>query len=137
MNLIKKIYLLKQTMPDLQIKKIHFLFSKLYVINIQSISSSKDTNDFILKYLSNKSIISKILFMHDINNYIPSISFINIDENNVNNYLFNGFSILIFKDKIYAFETKEKLNRSITEPTSEPTIKGPKDSFVENYKPEV
>ena len=133
MNLIKKIYDCKKTMPDLQIRKISFLFNKIYIVNIQSLSSSRDTNDFLLKYLSNKSIFNKLIFIRDINNYLPSISFIQINEDNVFEYLFNGFSILIIRNNIYAFETRETLNRSISEPTSEPTIKGPKDSFNENY----
>jgi len=133
MNIIDKLYNSKQIMPDLQIRKISFLFKKIYIINLQSVSSSTQTNEFILKYLSDKSIISKMIYLNDINNYIPSISFIKIDENNIYNYLFNGFSILIFNKNIYAFETRENLNRSISEPTSEPTIKGPKDSFNENY----
>ena len=137
MNIINKIYLSKETMPDLQIRKMSFLLKKIYIINIQSVSSSKDTNDFILKYLSNKSIISKILLLKDIRNYIPSISFISIGEEEVYNYLFNGFTVLIYGSKIYAFETKEDLNRSITEPTGEPTIKGPKDSFNENYNTNI
>ena len=137
MNAINKIYLSKNTMPDLQIKKISFLFNKVYIINIQSVSSSKDSNDFILKYFSNKSFFNKLLFLHNIKNYIPSISFINIKEKDIYEYLFNGFTILIYKKKIYAFETKEDLNRSISEPTSEPTIKGPKDSFNENYNTNI
>ena len=137
MNIINELNSLKQTMPDLQIKKISFLFKKIYIINIQSISSSKDTNDFILKYFSNISILNKLLFLKDINNYIPSISFIVIKEKELLEYLFNGFTILIYKNKIYAFETKQELNRSITEPISEPTIKGPKDSFNENYNANI
>lgn len=137
MDIIKRIYNSKKTMPDLQIRKISFFLNKIYIINIQSISSSKSTNDFLLKYLSNKSIFSKFIFLKEINNYLPSISFIQINEDKIFEYLFNGFSILIFKKNIYAFETKEELNRSISEPTSEPTIKGPKDSFNENYNTNI
>ena len=82
MNIIKKLYESKKNMPDLQIKKISFLFNNIYIVNIQSISSSKDTNDFILKYLSNKSLFSKLILLKDINNYIPSFYF------RPNDYLF-------------------------------------------------
>ena len=139
MNIINKLYNSKKNMPDLQIKEVSFFMKKIYIINIQSISSSKDTNDFILKYLSNRSLINTFLksLNKDINNYIPSISFIKINEENVYNYLFNGFTVLIYKKNFVAFETKENLDRSITEPTSEPTIKGPKDSFNENYNTNI
>lgn len=135
MNIIDDLYNSKQYMPDLQIKEISFKYNKLYLINIQSISSSKDTNDYILNYLSERSLFKNNLFTlkKDICNNIPSISFIEIKENEIYDYLFNGFTILIYKNEIIAFETKANLDRGITEPTSEPTIKGPKDSFNENY----
>ena len=80
-----------------------------------------------------KSNISNIT--QDINNHIPSISFINLkyDEDEIFNYLFNGFTIIIYKKEILAFETRATLDRGVNTPTSEPAIKGPKDSFNENY----
>ena len=139
MNIINNLYNSKEFMPDLQIKEVSFDLDKLYVVNLQTVSSSKQTNDFILNYLSDKSLFNKtnMNLKNDILNYIPSISFINIKENELYNYLFNGFSLLIYKNDIYAFETKAELDRSITEPTSEPTIKGPKDSFNENYNTNI
>ena len=139
MNVINELYKSKKEMPDLQIKKVSFLFSKIYIINIQSVSSSKQVNDFILDYLSNLSLFKKLTLSlnKNINNYIPSISFIKINKKEIYNYLFNGFCILIYKNNIIAFETKENLDRSISEPSSEPTIKGPKDSFNENYNTNI
>ena len=139
MNIINKLYKSKSYMPDLQIKELSFLLNKIYIINIQSVSSSTQTNNFILKYLSNKSLVNNFLknLNHDINNFIPSISFIKINENEIYKYLFDGFTILIYKKEIIAFETKENLSRSISEPSSEPTIKGPKDSFNENYNTNI
>ena len=133
MSIINKIYKSKNHMNDLQIKEIKYKNNILYVINIQTVSSSKDTNEFILKYLSKFNNSSLKTFI----NNIPSISFISINEKDVFNYLFNGFTILIYKDEIIGFETKADLSRSITEPTSEPTVKGPKDSFVENYNTNI
>ena len=137
--IIDELYKSKKTIPDLQIKKISFLFSKIYIINIQSVSSSTQVNDFILKYFSNISLINKTikLLKKNINNYIPSISFIKINKDDIYDYLFNGFCVLIYKDIIVAFEAKENLDRSITEPTSEPTVKGPKDSLNENYNTNI
>jgi spore germination protein KA len=98
------------------------------------------TNSFILDYLSKRSLIKNEIFSslkNDLVNYIPSISFIEINEKNVMEYLFNGFTIIIFGDEIIAIETKALLDRSISEPTSEPTIKGPKDAFNENYNTNI
>ncbi len=140
MNILKELYNSKSYMPDLQIKEVSFILNKLYIINIQTVSSSIQSNDFILKYLSNRSIFKHDIISSlkkDIKNNIPSISFINIKEHDVFNYLFNGFTIIIYKNEIIAIETKANLDRSINEPTSEPTIKGPKDSFNENYNTNI
>lgn len=133
MNIIDKLYNSKKHMNDLQIKEVNFNMSKIYILNIQTVSSSIQTNEYILKYLSNNNINSLKEFI----NNIPSISYINISENELFDYLFNGFTILIYNDEIIAFETKALLDRSISEPTSEPTIKGPKDSFIENYNTNI
>ena len=138
-NNVKIIETLKQRkeyMPDLQIKEVSFNLNKIYIINIQTVSNSEMSNNYILEYLSKRSLLKNTVISSlkkDIVNYIPSISFIEINEKDVFNYLFNGFTILIYNEEIIAFETKASLDRSITEPTSEPTVKGPKDSFNENY----
>ena len=139
MNIIDELYIRKEHMPDLQIKEVSFGLNKIYIVNIQTVSSSKQTNEFILNYLSDRSLFNKTILniKKDLNNFIPSISFIKINKNELYDYLFNGFSLLIFKNEILAFETKAELDRSITEPTSEPTIKGPKDSFNENYNTNI
>ncbi len=136
MNIINILNERKQYMPDLQLKEISFGLNKLYIINIQTISDSSQSNKYILDYLSKRSLLKNTVISSlkkDIINYIPSISFIEINESQVYEYLFNGFTILIYKDEIIAIETRAKLDRAISEPTSEPTIKGPKDSFNENY----
>ena len=140
METIEELKEMKKNMPDLQIKEISFNLHKLYIINIQTISNSSMTNSFILEYFSKRSLIKNEIFSSlkkDILNYIPSISFIEIDEKNIMEYLFNGFTIIIFNDEIIAIETKASLDRAISEPTSEPTIKGPKDAFNENYNTNI
>lgn len=122
--------------PDLQIKEIKINFQTIYILNIQTLSSSQLTNKYILDYFSNRSIIKPLSnIKKDIQNNIPSISFVEIpyDEDKIYEYLFNGFSILIHNKTTLAFETRATLDRGINPPTSEPTIRGPKDSFNENY----
>ncbi len=138
MKIVDELYNSKEHMPDLQIKKVSFNNKTIYVINIQTVSSSSLSNDYVLNYLSNRSLFkNKSSLQNDLSNYIPSISFINILEKDVYNYLFNGFTILIYDNEIIAFETKAELDRGINEPTSEPTIKGPKDAFNENYNTNI
>lgn len=136
MDIIKILKEKKEYTPDLQIKEVSFNLKKLYIINIQTIADSSMTNKFVLEYFSKRSLLkNKIIssLKKDILSYIPSISFIEIDQAMIMDYLFNGFTILIYKNEIIAMETKAALDRAISEPTSEPTIKGPKDSFNENY----
>lgn len=54
-------------------------------------------------------------------------------------YLSCGYTIVLVDgdNKGIAIETKAKLDRSITESTSEPNLKGPKDSFTENYESNI
>lgn len=127
----------KQNIPDLQIKKINFGLNKLYILNIQTLSSSQLSNQYIMQYLSQRSLLKTNFssIKKDINNFIPSISFIEVDydQDKIYEYLFNGFTILIYKKEVLAFETRATLDRGVNTPISEPAIKGPKDSFNENY----
>lgn len=137
---IDRFYKMKEYAPDLQIKEVSFGISKLYIINIQTVSSSELTNHFILDYLSKRSLIKNELISNlknDIQYHIPSISFIEIKETDITKYLYNGFTVLIYKNEAIAFETKANLDRGVNEPSSEPTIKGPKDSFNENYNTNI
>ena len=103
--------------PDLIIKKVNNLF----VVFIESVSSSDKVNDYVLKLIkSNKEIIGP-------NSII-------IDSNKLFNYLINGFTAIINKNQIKVVETKANLSRSIDLPNSEPSLTGPKDSFTENYQ---
>lgn len=140
MNIIDKLYKSKEHTPDLQIKKVTFGMSKIYIVNIQTVCDSSKSNEFILEYLSKRSLLKNKLISSikkDILNYTPSISFIEIKENDVMNYLYNGFTIVIYNKEIIALETKAIIDRGVTEPTSEPTIKGPKDAFNENYNTNI
>ena len=140
MNIIDKLYKSKEHMPYLQIKKVTFGMNKIYIVNIQTVCDSSKSNSFILDYLAKRSLIKNELISSikkDILNYTPSISFIEIEEKNLFEYLFNGFTIIICNNELVALETKAIIDRGVNEPTSEPTIKGPKDAFNENYNTNI
>ena len=59
---------------------------------------------------------------------------IDIETDDIFYYLFSGFTFIIYDTTIIAFGTGALLDRSISEPTSEKNVKGPKDSFIENYQ---
>jgi len=141
-EIIKKLKDIQTHMPDLIIKDIKVgPFKHVFIVTNETVSSGDRVNDFILKYFSNKSINSKNILKNlkrDIEDNIPSINYKNInDENTMLELLFSGFTIVIYKDEVIAYETRAELDRGVTEPTSEPVIRGPKDSFTENYNKNV
>ena len=110
MNIISKLQSIKEHMPDLQIKEVSFGINKIYIVNIQTVSSSTLTNEFILEYISKRSLLKNEIISSlkkDILNYTPSISFIDIDSKDVMEYLFNGFSIIIYHDECIALEQEQ------------------------------
>ena len=109
---------------DLIIKNI----KDITLIFLEGLCSSDKINEYILKVLSLKKTSD------DLNNILvgPNTKEVFTLEE-ITNLLLNGFTIII-KDKSYAVETKGDLIRSITEPTTEPDLHGPKDSFNESIQ---
>ncbi len=68
---------------------------------------------------------------------INKIKKIDPQKENVFEYIMSGFVLIIYEDNAYVVETKATLSRSISEPTSENSIRGAKDSFVENIMKNV
>ncbi len=137
---IKKLEKLKTNMPDLIIRDISIgAFKNVYVLAFQTLTSDTKVNDFILKYFSNKDLINnKTNIKKSIENYVPTINYIEITKSDeIMHYLLNGFTVILSKNLCGAFETKAQIDRPISESTSEPSIRGPKDSFNENYNMNV
>ena len=104
-------------------------------IYLESLVNDKKISNYI-----NKSLTNKCIKDNNIKNKINSPNIIEL--NNIDDayyYLFSGFTI-IFEDNnpsFYVVETKELIDRSISESTSEPLLRGPKDSFNENYNTNI
>ena len=127
-NKIKNNY---KNIPDLKTRKIKYKLSNIYIFYLETICSSEQINDFILKNITNpnkKRTINNILAT-------PNFNLIKLDE--IDKYLFNGFTILVYQNKIYALETKANLDRSINTPEIEQELYGPKDAIVENYQKNI
>ena len=118
MNYLEKLKILKENIDDLLIKQIS---NNIYLINIETLTSSNTINDFILENINNINNLP-LTNTERINNY-----------NTLLNRLFNGFTILIINEKVIAIETKNNLTRGISIAEYEKTIIGPKDSFIEDY----
>ena len=142
-KIIKKLENMQKHFPDLIIKKIKVgLFKHVYIITTDSVSSGEKVNDAILKYWSNKSLVKRNFekIGDDIYNYVPSINMKEVKiEKDVLYYIYNGFTVILAdKEGVgYAFETRADIDRGVTESSSEPNIKGPKDSFAENYQKNI
>ncbi len=121
--------------PDLIIKKIKLSwFTTVYIIYLETVSSSDKVNDYILKNLSNYSSF-KYTKNTNIASLIPSpntIEIKNYDE--IEYFLTNGFTLVIKGSTILSVETRADINRSIPTPDTEPAPNGPKDAFCENYQ---
>ena len=120
LNYIKNIF---QNSSDLISKKI----KDIDIVFLESLCSSDKINEYILKVL----VLAKN--KHNLNNILVGPNTKQIAKKDIATYLLNGFTLVI-GDEIYAIETKGELVRSITEPTTEPDLHGPKDSFNESIQ---
>ncbi len=117
---------------DLIIRKFKKNFKTIYILFLESICSSSLVNNYLLKNLiANNYKFNKIRDMIS----APNLKEINIDE--VDYFISNGYTIIIENNNILAFDTKASLDRSIGPAQVEPSLYGPKDSFVENYQKNI
>lgn len=134
----KSIIIFNNNYGWLQIKnKILNIYRNLY----------KDNSDFKISRINSKVTIfyfSSLCSLESINNFVitsliyenkvigPNI--IDIDKDKIDNYLYNGFVIILDNNKIKTMEVKSNLIRSISSPETQQAINGPKDSFNENIE---
>lgn len=68
---------------------------------------------------------------------INKVKKIDKEKDNIFTYILSGFVLIILEKEIYVVEAKAPLSRGISEPTSENSIRGSKDSFVESIMTNV
>lgn len=127
--------------PDITYKNYPIGEKIITFIYANSVSSSVNINDFILRRLDEEkdNLKDKDLFNY-IKNYIPNNSskeVTKIDE--CLYYLFCGFTIIIFDDNTNAivYENRASLHSSIQRSENEKNLKGPSDAFNENYETNI
>ncbi len=90
--------------------------------NLNKKYQDKEINmDDIIDALSKKISISKV-------------KKIDLSSEDIFYYIYSGFTCIIYNKDILVVETKGNIDRAISTPMTENTIKGPKDSFTENYQ---
>lgn len=105
----------------------HKKFNKIHVLYLESLCSSNRVNEYILQ---NLTMGHKYLFLKDI---ISGPNVIHIKEYKlIKEYLLNGFAVIYDCDEVLVCEVKGDLYRSVTPPTAETAVNGPKDSFNES-----
>ncbi len=107
--------------------------NKISYIYLESVSSDDKISDFLNKSIINITNINQLSLHLKDNLYNSHVEIIkNIDE--IYYYLTSGYTCLFIENsnEYIVVETKLKLDRGITESSSEPLIRGPKDSFTEN-----
>lgn len=122
---------------DIIYKEINILDKKIIIIYSEVITSSDTISRIILSnisYMIEENLITGDLFNYLYNNLPGHNRSIVKDFNDLVNRLFNGFTIIYIDDNnIFSLETRANLDRGINTIQSEISIRGPKDSFVENF----
>ena len=131
MNVFKYINNTFKDTPDLVKRKIKYAFSSVHIYYIETICSSEQVNNFILKNLTNPNRHRKF------KDILAGPNFKEINLNKLEFYLYNGFTVLVYRNKIYAIETKASLDRSVTSPLVEQDLYGAKDALLENYQKNI
>lgn len=131
MNVFKYINDTFKDTPDLVERKIKYSFSCVHIYYIETICSSEQINNFVLKNLTNPNGPRRF------KDILAGPNFKEIDLGRLEFYLYNGFTALIYKGKIYVIETKASLDRSVSFPEMEQDLYGAKDALLENYQKNI
>jgi len=140
-KVFKKIKELNGNSPDITTREIKFGFKKIGYIYLESVSSDDKISDFLVKSITR---LKKTSFLdnfftnlyEELKNNIANSKMKVIDNyDDMFYYLSSGFTIVLVNgfSKAIVLETRETLDRGVTEPTTETSIRGPKDSLTENY----
>jgi len=123
---------------DIIYKEININSNKITLIYSEVLASGESVNYAVLKNISH--IIEENLLN---NQNIYSYLYNNLPGHNrtdIKSYqdlllkLWNGYTIIYISDnEVFAIETRATLDRGISEVNSEISIRGPKDSFTENF----
>lgn len=131
MNVFKYINDTFKDTPDLVERKIKYSFACVHIYYIETICSSEQINNFILKNLTNPNGPRRF------KDILAGPNFKEIDLGRLEFYLYNGFTALVYKGKIYVIETKASLDRSVSFPEIEQDLYGAKDALLENYQKNI
>lgn len=127
---IKNSYSNSSDIVDRNIKKLD---ANINIIYLESVSSDDKISDFLTKSIINHTKITNIYKSLKNSIYLSHITTCDNFED-IFYLLASGYTIVFIDNntKALAMETKATLDRGVSEATSEPIVRGPKDSFTEN-----
>ena len=136
-NIDKVFFKLKEmcgNSPDIVTRLID---KKIGYIYFESVSSDDKVSDFLTKSIVNldkKNIFNSMYDQIKNSIYNSNLNFCNTYDE-LFYYLTSGFTAILIKNysKAIVVETRSTLDRGVVESSSEPIIRGPKDSFSENH----
>lgn len=142
-NLQKNIDTIKQmngNSCDINSRIIHFKKNTVAYMYIESVASDDKVSDFLMRSLSEdvkdevKLSTNKVyqrLKDTILNSKMRTVE----DFDNLFYFLSSGFTVIFIdgNSSAIALETKSVLDRGVTEANDEKNLRGPKDSFTENY----
>ncbi len=144
-KIFSKINEINGNSPDITTREIKIGFKKVGYIYLESVSSDDKISDFLVRSITR---LKKFSFLdnfftnlyNELKNSIANSKMKTIDNyDDMFYYLASGFTIVVVNgfNKAIVLETRETLDRGVTEPSTEVTIRGPKDSMTENYNKNI
>ena len=133
MNNLKRLKNEFVNVPDLVIKTLKLnLFRSIYIVYLETVTSSDKVNEYVLK-----DLILKINNHHigNIENVLAGPHEVKLSKpDEMEYYITSGFVLVLDGNKIFALEAKGNLTRNITTTTVQESVNGPKDAFCKNYQ---
>ena len=137
-KVIEKTKKLYGNSPDVNTRLINLKGTNIGIIFLESSSQASTISDFIIKgtlYTKTNKNLFQNIFDALKNSLFNSQLFTINDYTQFPYFLSSGFTIIVvdgFSEAII-METRAQLDRGVTESTSEPILRGSKDSFTESH----
>lgn len=137
-KVIEKTKKLYGNSPDLNTRIINIKGTNVGILFFESSSQASTISDFIIKgtlYTATNKNLFQNIFEALKNNLFNSQLFTIKDYSQFPYFLSSGFTIIVTDNSSEAIimETRAQLDRGITESSSEPILRGSKDSFTESH----
>ena len=124
--------------PDINTRLINIKGTNVGILFLESSSQASTISDFIIKgtlYASTNKNLFQNIFDALKNSLFNSQLFTINDYSQFPYFLSSGFTIIVVDgiEEAIIMETRAQLDRGVTESTSEPILRGSKDSFTESH----